>query len=68
MPTAMEEAMYWPEALVVRERWAPVSSLWTRTWALGMAAPEASVTVPAMVPPTTWARAVRVRAREGERG
>ena len=59
----MEEAMYWPEALVVRERWAPVSSLWTRTWALGMAAPVASVTRPERVAPTTWARTGSVRAR-----
>src|ERR1700679_4129580 len=59
----MEEATYWPEELVVRERWAPVSSLWMRTWALGIAAPEESVTVPERVPPTTWARAVRERAR-----
>src|ERR1700761_2434093 len=49
-----------------------------RTWALGMTAPEGSVTTPAMVPPTTWAcaamvkrtknsAAIRVRVREGMR-
>ena len=44
-----------PVPLVVTARCTPVSSLWTTTLALEMTAPLASVTVPEIVPLTTWA-------------
>ena len=44
-----------PTRLVVSVRCTPMSSLWTTTVALGMTAPVGSVTVPEIVPLTTWA-------------
>src|SRR6185437_2689290 len=51
----MDGAEKRPSEPVTSLRSLPVSSLCTRTCALGMAAPVASATLPAMAPPTTCA-------------